>query len=141
MSKLEEYLQLDKQEELSDEELERIRIEKLNKRLSTDILTADILNNSLNLNLPEDIIKRVLSDIDRKKFILEFRQSKRYDGRFPEGNTMVKDTNKFLEDICNIKEKYMFDIFTRPTVEAIDIKIKQLCNIYINDYNSYIEYI
>lgn len=137
----EEYVNKNVKHLLTDEELEELRIQSLNKKLSTDIITADILNNKLTVNLPKEVIEFINKELKRIESIFEFRNSPKYDGRFPAQGTKIHNVWKFINSINEVENKYLFEYLDTSTSHALDMDIRYLCDKLLNDDFYFLDYI
>lgn len=122
-------------------ESEAERLSKLEKRISTDIVKADLLNSKLTIVLPIKLVKEIDKEIRNQKFIYECRKKPTGKLRFPKGCTAVRNFWRFEDALRTLYNKYLFEPINKETIDMIDLQIQILSDKFICNDQQFIDYI
>lgn len=122
------------------EETELERIEKRNKRLSTDNVKVECQNGKININFPQEVLDEIDRIEKRNETIKEFRETPKYHGIATVGHCLTKDIDAFLYDVKDVCDNYLNSVLDSTTVNMIDAELKHLFNEFLhgNRYSMYI---
>lgn len=112
-----------------------------NTTMSTEHVTMDKETGQATVRVPEKIADMISSQKCRIQYVKECRRSDNplRKHKFPEGSVEVLDTDKFFEEIGNIKRRYVFEPIRPLTVAYMEEDLQAVFENFTN--KEYIKYI
>lgn len=128
-----------------EEESEAEKIARREKYLSTDIVKVDLLKATATVDIPDSVLEEVERNNKRIEFIKEIREKAKrnpmYENRFPEGNTPVRDIQRLIDDLEEVKNRFVYEGMFRATTEALDMHLRMVFERFLRHDERYTTYI
>lgn len=122
-------------------ESEAERIVRLEKQLSTDLIKPDLLNCSIKIKLPEDLIKEIDREINKQIYVYERRKSEFGRNQFPEGSVKIRNVWGLIDVLQQIYSSFLYELIDKPNIELMDYQIRIIIDKFIHFDNMFIDFI